>query len=149
MILSSTKHYHNHTTTTSSTATPLSPSGVISVCQAVSTDPPSVCCCGLCCVGTAFASFGHRHRNGDMRPDHAQRQRHRRSRRASLVLRQVLMHRHRRGHSTRTRVASSATAPPPPRSFHEDCKGLRQVLPGYSSVRVINNAVHGAHPQSQ
>ena len=79
----------------------------------------------------------------------AQRQRHRRSRRAPPVLRQVLMHRHRRGHSTRTRVASSSAAPPPLTSFHGDCKWLRQVLPGYSRVRVINNAVHGAHPQSQ
>ena len=86
--------------------------------------------------------------NGASSAPHAQRQRDRRSRRAPPVLRQVLMHRHRH-HSTRTRVASSSAAPPPLTSFHGDCKWLRQVLPGYSRVRVINNAVHGAHPQSQ
>ena len=147
MILSSTKHYHNHTTTTSSTATPLSPSGVISVCQAVSTDP-RVYVAADCAVLEQRSCHSDTQRNGDMRPDHAQRQRHRRSRRAPPVLRQVLMHRHRH-HSTRTRVASSSAAPPPLTSFHGDCKWLRQVLPGYSRVRVINNAVHGAHPQSQ
>ena len=178
MILSSTKHYHNHTTTTSSTATPLSPSGVISVCQAVSTDP-RVYVAADCAVleqrschsdtDTEIEACAQRQRHGRSRrappkpvinnvtmrtpkasdKQHhrlaqlslyssvhvrnavccvkfyasvrAQRQRHRRSRRAPPVLRQVLMHRHRRGHSTRTRVASSATAPPPPRSFHEGC----------------------------
>ena len=91
-------------------------------------DIPRVYVAADCAVLEQRSCRSDTQRNGDMRPDHAQRQRHRRSRRASLVLRQVLMHRHRRGHSTRTRVASSSAAPPPPRSFHEDCKGLRRVL---------------------
>ena len=94
---------------------------------------PCVCCCGLCCVGTAFVSFGHRHRNGDMRPDHAQRQRHRRSRRAPPVLRQVLMHRHRRDHSTRiakgcVEFCCTATADIVPRGLQRVASGSTGVL---------------------